>query len=127
LLWLLSFLDAEDIADVAAAALTEDGHSGQTYSLTGLRAISFGEAADLIGSATGRTIRHVDVDPSVFVERSVAVGVPPDVARLLTGLLVAIRDGQGAAISDGVERALGRRPRPFEDYVTETAAAGRWN
>ena len=121
------FIDAEDIAEVAAAALTEDRHSGQIYQLTGPRAISFGEAADLIGKATGRTIRHIDVDPEVFVERQVANGVPVEVARLLTGLLVAIRDGSGAALSDGVERALGRSPRPFEDYVAETAAAGHWN
>jgi uncharacterized protein YbjT (DUF2867 family) len=121
------FVDAEDIAEVAAAALTEDRHSGQIYQLTGPRAISFGEAADLIGKATGRTIRHLDVDPEVFIERQASHGVPPDVARLLTGLLVAIRDGRGAALSDGVERALGRSPRPFEDYVAETAAAGHWN
>jgi uncharacterized protein YbjT (DUF2867 family) len=121
------FVDAEDIAEVAASALTEDRHSGRVYQLTGPRAISFGEAADLIGKATGRTIRHVDVAPEVFVERQVANGVPPDVARLLTGLLVAIRNGQGAALSDGVERALGRPPGPFEDYVAQTAAAGHWN
>jgi uncharacterized protein YbjT (DUF2867 family) len=107
------FVDAEDIAEVAAAALTEDRHSGQIYQLTGPRAISFGEAADLIGRATGRTIRHVDVAPEVFVERWVAEGIPPNVARLLTDLLVAIRDGQGTALADGVERALGRSPRPF--------------
>jgi uncharacterized protein YbjT (DUF2867 family) len=120
------FIDAEDIADVATASLTEDGHSGQIYQLTGPRAIGFEEAAALIGDAAGRAIRYVDVDPAVFVERSVAVGVPPDVARLLAGLLVAVRDGQGSALSDGVERALGRLPRSFEDYVAETAAAGRW-
>jgi uncharacterized protein YbjT (DUF2867 family) len=121
------FVDAEDIAEVAASALTEDRHGGQVYGLTGPRAISFGEAADLIGKATGRTIRHVDVDPEVFVERQVADGVPPDVARLLTGLLVTIRDGWGTALSDGVERALGRPPRSFEDFVAEAAAAGHWN
>ncbi|GAB2801682.1 NAD(P)H-binding protein [Actinoallomurus bryophytorum] len=121
------FVDAEDIAEVAASALTEDRHGGQTYQLTGPRAIGFGEAADLIGKATGRAIRHVDVDPEVFTERQVAHGVPVDVARLLTGLHVAIRDGRGAPVSDGVERALGRPPRPFEDYVAETAAAGHWN
>ncbi|MFF4616072.1 NAD(P)H-binding protein [Nonomuraea jabiensis] len=121
------FVDAEDIAEVAAAALTEDRHSGQTYQLTGPRAIGFGEAADLIGNATGRTIRHVDVEPEAFVERQVAHGVPADVARLLTGLFVAIRDGRGSPVSDGVARALRRPPRRFEDYVAETAAAGHWD
>ncbi len=121
------FVDAEDIAEVAAAALTDERHSGRIYYLTGPRAVAFGEAADLIGRATGRTIRHVDVDPEVFVERQVANGVPSDVARLLTGLLVNIRDGRGAAPSDGVGHALGRPPRRFEDYVAEAAAAGHWN
>lgn len=121
------FIDAEDIADVAVSALTEDRHSGQIYELTGPRAISFGEVADLINKATGRTIRHVDVDPEVHIERQVAGGFPPDVARVLTEILVAIRNGWAAALSDGVERALGRPPRPFEDYVAETAAAGHWN
>jgi uncharacterized protein YbjT (DUF2867 family) len=121
------FVDAEDIAEVAVAALTDDRHSGQSYPLTGPRAISFEEAADLIGKATDRTIRHVDVDPEVFIERQVAGGVPPDTARLLTDLLVAVRDGQSATLADGVERAIGRPPRSFEDYVADTAAAGGWN
>jgi uncharacterized protein YbjT (DUF2867 family) len=121
------FVDAEDIAAVAVAALTEDRHSGQVYDLTGPRAISFGEATGLIARATGRTIRHLDVDPETFVERQVAAGAAPDVARLLTELLVAIREGSGAALCDGVERALGRPPRNFETFVTETAAAGHWN
>ncbi|MGV9245324.1 NAD(P)H-binding protein [Streptomyces sp. NPDC003710] len=121
------FIDAEDIAEVAAAALTDDRHSGRVYDLTGPRAISFGEATGLIARATGRTIRHVDVDPQAFVERQVGAGVSPDVARLLTGLLVAVANGSGATIHDGVEQALGRPPRPFETYVSETVAAGHWN
>jgi uncharacterized protein YbjT (DUF2867 family) len=121
------FIDAEDIAEVAASALTEDRHHGQIYALTGPRAISFGEAADIIAKATGRTIRHLDVDPETYVDQQVAGGIPRDVARMLTGVLTAIRDGEGAALADGVERALGRSPRPFEDYVAETVAAGGWN
>jgi uncharacterized protein YbjT (DUF2867 family) len=121
------FIDAEDIAEVAAAALTEDRHRGRIYQLTGPRAISFGEAADLIGKATGRAIRHADVAPEAHIERQVANGIPPDIARLLTGLLVAIRDGSAPEANDGVERALGRAAKPFEDYVTETAATGLWN
>lgn len=120
------FVDAEDIAEVAASALTEDRHSGQIYELSGPRAISFGEAVDLIGKATGRTIRHADIDPAVYVENQVAGGVPPDVARALVDLFGSIRNGWAAALLDGVERALGRPPRRFEDYVAEAAAAGHW-
>jgi uncharacterized protein YbjT (DUF2867 family) len=120
------FIDAEDIAEVAVSALTEDRHNGQVYVLTGPRAVSFGEAADLIAKATGCTIRHIDVDPEVYIEHQVAGGVPRDVARLLTGVFTAIRNGQDTALADGVERALGRPPRPFEDYVAEAAAAGVW-
>jgi len=123
----IPFIDAEDIAEVAATALTEDGHNGQVYVLTGPRAISFGEAADLIAKATGRTIRHIDVDPEVYIEQQVAEGIPRDVARMLTGVFTVIRNDQDAALADGVERALGRPPRPFEDYVAEGAAAGAWN
>jgi uncharacterized protein YbjT (DUF2867 family) len=121
------FVDAEDIAEVAAAALTEDGHRGRVYELTGPRALSFGDAVDLIGQATGRTIRHVDVDADVFLQRQVAYGVSPEVARLLTGILAAIRNGSGAAPTDDVQRALGRPPTTFENFVAHAAAAGHWN
>ncbi|MEC3974197.1 NmrA family NAD(P)-binding protein [Amycolatopsis sp. H20-H5] len=121
------FVDAEDIAEVAAAALTEDRHSGHTYPLTGPRAISVGEAAELIGKATGRTVRHVDIEPEAFVELQIANGVPAAAARMLTGLLVEVRTGSRDSVADGVERALGRGPKPFEDYVAEAAAAGHWN
>jgi len=121
------FIDAEDIAEVAAAALTQERHHGQTYALTGPRAISFGEAADLIAKATGRAVHHTDIDPEAYIERQVALGVPPGVARMLTSVLTAIRDGHDSALADGVERALDRPPTRFEDYVTRTAASGGWD
>ena len=120
------FVDAEDIAEVAVSALTEDRHHGQTYELTGPRAISFGEAANLIAKATGRPIQHLDVDPDVFVQRQIAAGVSPAVARLFVDILMSVGRDSRAALSDGVERVLGRPPRPFEDFVTEAAAAGHW-
>lgn len=122
-----AFIDAEDIADVATAALTEDGHHGETYVLTGPRAISFADAAALIGEATGRTIRHVDISPEAFTQAQIANGVPAGVASQMTGIYVSIRDGRSAALFDGVQRALGRQPRAFEDYVSAAAAAGAWN
>jgi uncharacterized protein YbjT (DUF2867 family) len=121
-----AFVDAEDIAEVAASALTDDRHSGETYALTGPRAISFGEATAIIAKATGRTVRHVDVDPEAAIAQQVAAGAPPEVARLLVGLLVAIRDGHGDEVSDGVVRALGREPGSFEDFAAHAAASGAW-
>ncbi|MGC0318592.1 uncharacterized protein YbjT (DUF2867 family) [Kitasatospora acidiphila] len=120
------FVDAEDIADVAAAALTEEKHAGRIYYLTGPRALSFGEAADAIGRASGRTVRHVDVSPEEFVRQQLSFGVPEPVARFLTGLLVAVRDGHGGAVADGVAEALGRPARSFEAFAAAAAAAGAW-
>jgi uncharacterized protein YbjT (DUF2867 family) len=114
------FVDAEDIADVAAAALTDDRHGGRVYDLTGPRAIGFAEAAALIAAATGRKIDYHDVDPETFLQQQIRYGVPENVARLLTSLLADLRDGRGADLADGVQRALGRPPRPFEDFVAAT-------
>lgn len=122
-----AFIDAEDIADVIVAALTHEGHNGKAYMLTGPRAIGFCEAVDLIGKATGRTIRHVDISPEAFTQAQIADGVPPHVAKLMARIYTGIRDGSAADISDGTQRALGRQPRAFEDYVSAAAAAGAWS
>ncbi|NUR28796.1 MAG: NAD(P)H-binding protein [Catenulispora sp.] len=121
------FIDAEDIADVAAAALTEDRHAGQVYMLTGPRAISFGEAAELIAAAADRPVRFVDVTPEDFFQQQLSHGLPAAGAQRLTDLMVSISNGEHEELHDGVERALGRVPRRFEDFVVETAATGCWS
>ncbi|MFC8723360.1 NAD(P)H-binding protein [Kitasatospora sp. NPDC057198] len=123
-----AFVDAEDIAEVAAAALAENGdrHAGRAYQLTGPRAIGFGEAADLISATTGRPVRHQDVTAEEFVAASTAHGVPAGAARRLAGLLTDLREGRGAEVFDGVEEALGRPARSFEAHVAEASAAGCW-
>ncbi|ROR46855.1 uncharacterized protein YbjT (DUF2867 family) [Kitasatospora cineracea] len=128
------FVDAEDIAEVAAAALAGGGdgdgegrHAGRTYRLTGPRAIGFGEAAALISAATGRTVRHQDVTAEQFVAAATAHGTPVEAARRLAGLLTEVREGRGADLGDGTEQALGRPPRTFEAHLAEAAAAGRWD
>jgi uncharacterized protein YbjT (DUF2867 family) len=114
------FIDAEDIAEVAASALTDNRHDGQVYELTGPRAVSFVEATALIARATGRKIDYLDIDPEAFVERQVRHDVPEGVASLLTGLLADLRVDRGADLADGVQRALGRPPRSFENFVANT-------
>jgi uncharacterized protein YbjT (DUF2867 family) len=121
------FVDAEDIAEVAAAALTDPRHDGQTYPLTGPRALTLAEAAAAISEATGREVRHVDVSPDAFVARCVALGLPEPAARFLAHLLEDVREHRGPGVADGVPRALDRPARSFEDFVKRAASEGAWS
>ncbi|MFG2642204.1 NAD(P)H-binding protein [Streptomyces sp. NPDC048370] len=121
------FVDADDIADVAVAALTEDGHAGQTYRLSGPRAISFDDVLDEIARATGRTLTHRAVTPEEFAAIGARHGLPEGYVHLLDELYGWIREERFAQLSDGVQRALGREPRDFADYVRTAAATGVWH
>ncbi len=121
------FVDADDIADVAVAALTEDGHAGQVYELTGPRLLTFAEAVDEIARATGRTIRYVQIPPEAFAAGVAEAGMPKDIAWLLDYLFATVLDGRNAHVVDGVRRALGREPGDFAEYARRIAAAGVWN
>ncbi len=120
------FVDAEDVADVAVAALTEAGHAGRLYELTGPRLLTFGEAVGEIAAATGRTIEYVPVTVDDYTAALKDMAVPDDFVWLLGYLFSEVLDGRNERLCDGVQRALGREPRDFTEYVRETAAAGIW-
>ncbi|SEC20421.1 NmrA family NAD(P)-binding protein [Streptomyces sp. TLI_105] len=121
------FVDVEDIADVAVAALTEDGHAGQAYELSGPRLLSLGDVADEIARATGREITYRPVSPDDFAAYAARAGLPEDFTALLNLLFGWIGENRFATLGDGVRRALGRAPRDFTDYVRATAATGVWH
>ena len=121
------FLDADDIAEVAVAALTDDRHSGQLYELTGPRSLTFAEAAAEIAEATGREVRYVPVSLEEHATKATEHGVPAEVVELLTYLFAEVVDGRNASTTDGVRRALGRQPRDFADYARDAATSGVWN
>jgi uncharacterized protein YbjT (DUF2867 family) len=122
-----AFVDVDDIADVATAALTEDGHAGRRYEVTGPRLLTLHEAVATIAEAAGRDMRYLPVTAQEFADGLVAEGAAPrDVADLLAGLLAQYFDGRNASVGDGVERALGRPPRDFADWARDVAATGVW-
>jgi uncharacterized protein YbjT (DUF2867 family) len=121
------FVDAEDIADVAVAALTDDRHVGELYELTGPRSLTFAEAVREIADATGRDIRYVPVSIEEHAAAAAEHGVPGDVIELLTYLFSQVLDGRNSGVADGVQRALGREPRDFADFARRTAATGVWD
>ena len=120
------FVDVNDIADVAVAALTEDGHDGQVYELTGPRLLTFAEAVEEIASASGRDIRYIRIPPDAFAAGIAESGAPDDIAWLLDYLFSTVLDGRNAYVCDGVKRALGREPTDFMDYARRIADAGLW-
>lgn len=120
------FVDAEDIAEVAAAALTADGHADRTYDLTGPRLLTFAEAVAEIAEAAGREIRYVPVSKQQYAA-SLAPHLPAEVVTFLADLFERLLDGHNAHLADGVERVLGRPPRDFADYARATARTGAWS
>jgi len=121
------FVDADDIADVAVAALTDDRHIDELYTLTGPRLLTFAEAVEEIARATGREIRYVRISIDEFAAAARAQEVPPEFVDLLAYLFSEVLDGRNARLEDGVQRALGREPRDFTDYARDAAASGVWS
>ena len=121
------FIDADDIADVAVAALTEDGHAGQIYEVTGPRMLTFREVAAEIARASGREIRYVQIPREAFAASIAEFGTPDDIAWLLDYLFSTVLDGRNAYVCDGVQRALGREPTDFADYACRIADTGVWD
>ncbi|MFF5487442.1 NAD(P)H-binding protein [Streptomyces virginiae] len=120
------FIDAEDIAAVAVAALTEEGHGGQAYELSGPRLLSLDSVVDEITRATGRVVTYRPLPPEEFAVHAGSQGVPEEFVGLLNLLYGWIAEGRFATLADGVQRVLGREPRDVADYVRRAAAFGVW-
>ena len=120
------FVDADDIADVAVAALTEPGHAGEVYEVTGPRLMTFEDVALELSRAARREIRFVPVPHDAFVAGVRDSGAPKEVVWMMDYLFATVLDGRNAHLTDGVQRALGRAPRDFAAYAREVAATGLW-
>jgi uncharacterized protein YbjT (DUF2867 family) len=120
------FVDADDIADVAVAALTGEGHAGEVYEVTGPRALTFAEAVEEIGRASGRALRLEPVAMEDYAAAMAGEGVPEGIIALMRYLFTEVLDGRNARPGDGVRRALGREARDFREFARAAAAAGAW-
>ncbi len=113
-----AFIDAEDIAAVAAATLVDPAaHAGREFNLTGPEAITHTELAARVSAATGREVRYVDAPRADWIEGVQRAGVPADYAELLAGLFDVIRDGHGSRPTEDVETVLGRPARSVETFL----------
>ena len=117
------FIDIDDLAEVAAAALTEPGHAGMTYEVTGPRLMTFADVAEELSAASGREIVFVPVPHADFLRSAAEDGAPETAVELLDYLFGTLLDGRNAYVASGVEQALGRPSRDFSDFARSMAAA----
>lgn len=113
----VAMVDAGDIAAVAAIALTEDGHEGKTYTLTGPEAVSYDEAARTLSDATGRAIEHVRVPPEGVIEGISAAGLPRWFAEDMAVQFGEFAAGRGSQVSGDVAAVTGRAPRSLDHFA----------
>lgn len=121
------FIDSDDLADVAVAALTEDGHAGQNYELTGPRLLTFGDAVDTITKVAGRDVHYVPVTGEQFgAVLKAAFDMPDEEVAGMLDIFATLLDGRNAKVTDTVRTVLGREPIDFTEYVHNAVAAGAW-
>jgi len=119
-----AFVDAGDIAAVAAATLANPGaHAGAQYAPTGPQALTIGDAAEIIADVTGQPAKHHDIDRQAWIEGTVAAGVPAEYGETLRRLTEVIAAGHGSRPNTDVQTVTGVPPASFADFARRTAYA----
>ncbi|MDE3722174.1 NmrA family transcriptional regulator [Nocardiopsis sp. N85] len=117
-----AFVDAGDVAAVAATVLTGEGHAGRIYEVTGPRALGFAEAAATISEAAGYEVVF-DGSPEAYARVLREAGTPVEAAEAMTASFTALAEGGDALPTETVSRVTGRPPRDFTDYAAGAAPA----
>ena len=115
----VAWIDARDIADVAAEALTGAGHEGKAYGLTGPEALNGEDIAALLSEVTGRTIRCAPLSPEDSRAAMTSAGMQDEVAAAMVELASIAPKGYLAGIETTVSDVLGRPARRFRDFIAE--------
>jgi uncharacterized protein YbjT (DUF2867 family) len=119
----ISAVDVRDIAMVAAAALTENGHEGKIYNLTGPEALSHQEMAEKLSAVINRLVNFVDVPPDAMREALLGFGFPEWQADGLIEDYAHYARGEASELASGIEDATGKPPRSFDDFARDYAPA----
>ena len=117
-----SWIDARDVAEVAAAVLTDDGHNGKTYVLTGPTALSAAEALATLGEALGHTYTYVDVSEDESRRAMDEAGIPAWLIDAYSELNAVIKNGYASGVAPGMREVLDREGRTFAEFARDLAA-----
>jgi len=117
----IAVVDIRDIAAVAVKTLTEDGHAGKTYPITGPESLSFHDIADEISAATGKRVNYVSISPGDFRKALLGMQMPEWFADALVQLYDSLRAGDGAEVSPTVLVLTQKHPIKFGEFAHEYA------
>lgn len=120
------FIDIDDIAEVAVAALTRPELRNRLFEVTGPRALSFAQCAAEISRAVGYPVSFTPVPVDDYISAMRDQGAPEEMTWLLRHLFTEVFDGRNSKPAQDVEEALGRPATDFADYVEKTLATGAW-
>jgi len=118
-----SFVDTRDVAAVAARVLTEDGHEGKSYVITGPEALSYHDVAAKLSEATGKQVTYVPISPEDFRVGALAQGLPEWLVDALGLLNETLASGEWAAVTDVVREVCGKEPRTFGQFARDYTTA----
>ncbi|MFZ0070589.1 MAG: SDR family oxidoreductase [Xanthobacteraceae bacterium] len=121
----IASIDIGDLAEIAALVLTNPGHEGKIYPLTGPEALTMTEVAERLSAATGKTIKYINVPPEDVKKAQLAAGVPPYIADALAELFAERRKGKESQVWPIAQTLLGRRPTSFAEFAARNAAIFR--
>jgi uncharacterized protein YbjT (DUF2867 family) len=112
-------VDPRDVARVAAAALTQPGHQGQAYELTGHELFTIGQMVQIISRVLGKPLQYVNIPPIAARLFMLKTGMDRTLVNALMEMLKSLRKNEGALMTDTVQRITGRPPRTFEEWCRE--------
>jgi uncharacterized protein YbjT (DUF2867 family) len=121
----IASIDIGDLAEIAELVLTNPGHEGKIYPLTGPEALTMTEVAERLSAATGKTIKYINVPPEDVRKAQLAAGVPPYIADALAELFAERRKGKESQVWPIAQTLLGRRPTSFAEFAARNAAIFR--
>lgn len=114
-----SFIDVRDIATVVALSLTQEGHAGENYDLTGSEALDYWQVSKILSEVLGREIKHKNPNLIYFFISILQRGIPFMFALVQTGLYASTRFGMAKTITNEIENLTGKPPIRFKQYASD--------
>jgi len=117
----VSFVDARDVAAVAAAALSEPGHENRSYTITGPAALSYAEVAEKISNAIGTKVTYVDVSPEAAKKGMTDAGLSEWMADAINELSSTWSEDFGAEVTNVISEVVSKQPNTYDDFLRDFA------